>query len=190
MSDSWQGPGWWKAQDGKWYPPELHPTGSPSNSKPPSSRSTAVTVLAGIGLLTLLFLGGCFASAVLLARSSGDVFDQLEELDAEFGPDGPFGGAGPVVVELDRCGEGEVPFTLTASGVAFRDPNFFGEPLPEVVDIEFDVQFLDGSGSPITTFGNVLEGVRSGDDAAWTGTTDGRFDEAMTCNVTNVRWVE
>ena len=25
MSDVWQGPGWWLASDGKWYPPELHP---------------------------------------------------------------------------------------------------------------------------------------------------------------------
>ncbi len=25
MSDVWQGPGWWIASDGKWYPPELHP---------------------------------------------------------------------------------------------------------------------------------------------------------------------
>jgi hypothetical protein len=25
MSDAWQGPGWWMASDGKWYPPELHP---------------------------------------------------------------------------------------------------------------------------------------------------------------------
>jgi hypothetical protein len=26
MSDVWQGPGWWVASDGKWYPPELHPS--------------------------------------------------------------------------------------------------------------------------------------------------------------------
>jgi len=25
MSDVSQGPGWWQATDGKWYPPELHP---------------------------------------------------------------------------------------------------------------------------------------------------------------------
>ncbi len=25
MSDVWQGPGWWIASDGRWYPPELHP---------------------------------------------------------------------------------------------------------------------------------------------------------------------
>ena len=26
MSDVTQGPGWWIASDGKWYPPELHPS--------------------------------------------------------------------------------------------------------------------------------------------------------------------
>lgn len=26
MSDVSQGPGWWQAVDGKWYPPELHPS--------------------------------------------------------------------------------------------------------------------------------------------------------------------
>jgi hypothetical protein len=27
MSDQAEGPGWWIASDGKWYPPELHPAG-------------------------------------------------------------------------------------------------------------------------------------------------------------------
>ena len=26
MSDTSQGPGWWQASDGKWYPPESSPT--------------------------------------------------------------------------------------------------------------------------------------------------------------------
>jgi hypothetical protein len=26
MSDKSEGPGWWMANDGKWYPPELHPS--------------------------------------------------------------------------------------------------------------------------------------------------------------------
>ena len=26
MSEVSQGPGWWIASDGKWYPPELHPS--------------------------------------------------------------------------------------------------------------------------------------------------------------------
>ena len=26
MADVSQGPGWWIASDGKWYPPDLHPS--------------------------------------------------------------------------------------------------------------------------------------------------------------------
>src|ERR1700679_674643 len=29
MADVAQGPGWWIASDGKWYPPELHPSRMP-----------------------------------------------------------------------------------------------------------------------------------------------------------------
>ena len=32
MSDSWQGPGWWLASDGRWYPPHLS---SPRTENPP-----------------------------------------------------------------------------------------------------------------------------------------------------------
>ena len=28
MSDTPQGPNWWQASDGKWYPPEAHPSAS------------------------------------------------------------------------------------------------------------------------------------------------------------------
>jgi len=38
MSDASQGPGWWQASDGKWYPPELHP-GPPPGSGIPTYRS-------------------------------------------------------------------------------------------------------------------------------------------------------
>ena len=36
MSDKSEGPGWWIASDGKWYPPELHPTvRKESTTQPP-----------------------------------------------------------------------------------------------------------------------------------------------------------
>ena len=38
MSDKPEGPGWWIASDGKWYPPELHP------SLPVDSHAEPVTV--------------------------------------------------------------------------------------------------------------------------------------------------
>jgi hypothetical protein len=43
MSDKSEGPGWWIASDGKWYPPELHPSvrdASPAQaSTPPNAGS-------------------------------------------------------------------------------------------------------------------------------------------------------
>lgn len=47
MSDKPEGPGWWIASDGKWYPPELHPStrgdaqgkeAAPAASGPPPRR--------------------------------------------------------------------------------------------------------------------------------------------------------
>ncbi len=35
MSDVSRGPGWWMASDGKWYPPESHPTFQPPPPPPP-----------------------------------------------------------------------------------------------------------------------------------------------------------
>lgn len=41
MSDSSGGPGWWLASDGRWYPPELHPSALSSSSNPPSADEGA-----------------------------------------------------------------------------------------------------------------------------------------------------
>lgn len=38
-ADSSQGPGWWQASDGKWYPPEQRPGAAPST--PPSPAPTS-----------------------------------------------------------------------------------------------------------------------------------------------------
>lgn len=36
MSDAPQGPGWWQASDGKWYPPEQQPAGGAPSGPPPA----------------------------------------------------------------------------------------------------------------------------------------------------------
>ena len=38
MSDKSEGPGWWIASDGKWYPPELHPTVRVDSTTEPSMQ--------------------------------------------------------------------------------------------------------------------------------------------------------
>jgi len=46
MSDKSEGPGWWIASDGKWYPPELHP--SVRDNSPPEGPAKEPAV-AGEG---------------------------------------------------------------------------------------------------------------------------------------------
>lgn len=38
MSDTSQGPGWWQASDGKWYPPEATPGGQPQAPQQPGGH--------------------------------------------------------------------------------------------------------------------------------------------------------
>jgi hypothetical protein len=42
MSDTSQGPGWWVASDGKWYPPELHPSQPAPSPEPEPEPEEAV----------------------------------------------------------------------------------------------------------------------------------------------------
>jgi hypothetical protein len=68
MSDQQQGPGWWLASDGRWYPPESHPaaplatppsppqkSGVESFGEALSSLGCALT-LVGFGVLAVIFL--------------------------------------------------------------------------------------------------------------------------------------
>ena len=63
MSDSGQGPGWWQASDGRWYPPESHPNvlaASPPtdgrHGSEPSHRSRRRTVLLAISAAVIAIL--------------------------------------------------------------------------------------------------------------------------------------
>jgi len=49
MSDTQQGPGWWQATDGKWYPPETHPTRQAATSgQPPVTGGQIPTPSYGV----------------------------------------------------------------------------------------------------------------------------------------------
>lgn len=72
MSDVSQGPGWWTASDGKWYPPELHPNYVPPPPPPPPGaveaappavqecgpRGARITVRVLLAIGFLLLVGG------------------------------------------------------------------------------------------------------------------------------------
>ncbi len=55
MSDASQGPDWWRASDGMWYPPELHPdyvtrrVPGPTRSAPSSPRTPTARAHSGVG---------------------------------------------------------------------------------------------------------------------------------------------
>lgn len=62
MSDVSQGPGWWQASDGKWYPPEQAPSGAPAPA-PAFGAPAAGGIATGPGGAQLAewpirFLGG------------------------------------------------------------------------------------------------------------------------------------
>jgi hypothetical protein len=64
MADDAQGPGWWIASDGKWYPPELHPSRMPPppwGANPQNSGATPRTnglAIASLVLSLTVFLIG------------------------------------------------------------------------------------------------------------------------------------
>ena len=49
-------PGWWRASDGLWYPPEMHPDRRPPTERRPSQFRTGMNLGAGIGCGLLVAL--------------------------------------------------------------------------------------------------------------------------------------
>lgn len=69
MSDAPQGPGWWQATDGRWYPPKLPPPQLP----PGVARKITLWIVAGVvGLLVLLVV--CTAATEDRIVSENDAF--------------------------------------------------------------------------------------------------------------------
>jgi hypothetical protein len=71
MSDVPQGPGWWQASDGKWYPPESAPApypqaGPPGPTGPPPqkrSKGSLIAVIAAVAVAALVAFGFIVAAA-------------------------------------------------------------------------------------------------------------------------------
>lgn len=107
MSDSSQGPGWWQASDGKWYPPQdvapppppnMPPPQPPSYLPPPqpSYQGQPVTppqsgmsgclkggLIVG-GILLVLGLGSCVVIAVAVDDATEELADEIDrDRDAE-----------------------------------------------------------------------------------------------------------
>jgi hypothetical protein len=84
MSDFSQGPGWWQASDGKWYPPEQQPGPAPPGyGQPPAAAygygyattpvaprtdglAVGALVSAIVGVVLMVFCIGIFATAAAI----------------------------------------------------------------------------------------------------------------------------
>ena len=108
MSDSSQGPGWWQASDGRWYPPQSYPPQAaappPTYGAPPpvaygdpaankSGMPGWVKALLIIGGILVVLVGGCtvavgvFANRVSNDLSKGCSFLSTAEAKKAFGTD-------------------------------------------------------------------------------------------------------
>lgn len=111
MSDSPEGPGWWQASDGKWYPPEQAPGGTPAptggGAAPSGGEPTVgeaisygwakfqanvggliVAALIGFGIMLVLTLIGWIAILGTFIGSSGgcDVNETTGRVTCDGGP--------------------------------------------------------------------------------------------------------
>lgn len=84
MSDASQGPGWWQASDGKWYPPAAPPApgayGLPTATTP--GKATAALVLAIVSYFTCPLILAIVA-LVLANSASRDIAASGGRLEGE-----------------------------------------------------------------------------------------------------------
>ena len=108
MADQSQGPGWWLASDGKWYPPDQAPAvpppemwaSPPGGPSPSPGMSTGVKVtVAVVGVLAGLALLGVLA-LVTLGEESGSTSSQTGTA-IDPGAEEPDEGAGDEVASAD-----------------------------------------------------------------------------------------
>ncbi|WP_334141985.1 DUF4190 domain-containing protein [Rhabdothermincola sp.] len=104
MSDTSQGPGWWQASDGKWYPPEAAPGPGPTYTSapyagasygfPPTPRpaqieglaiASFVVALVGLVMLCMYGLGvvACIAAIPLAITARGRINESNGALTGE-----------------------------------------------------------------------------------------------------------
>jgi uncharacterized RDD family membrane protein YckC len=81
VSDASQGPGWWQASDGKWYPPENSPGGAsaPAGSGAPGTsaygnladwQTRAIGILIDFGFIVAVWIVGLILSTIVGLVSS------------------------------------------------------------------------------------------------------------------------
>lgn len=69
MSDASPGPGWWLANDGRWYPPQAISSPPPPVAPVPQGKPLHRRVWFWVLLVALLFIGGCSAIVISAGTS-------------------------------------------------------------------------------------------------------------------------
>ncbi len=131
MSDTSQGPGWWLASDGKWYPPQ-----GPTVVAPKAGMSGCLKVglivggifvlLAILAIVAVTFLGATVADNVRGSVESGQVSELLKGRNfcANF----------TAVNDITKIGDADDPSALRARFASFDDrvDGFEASAPPEV----------------------------------------------------------
>jgi len=98
MSDQSQGPGWWIASDGKWYPPESAPTTPQPVGPPPKPRRTGLIVALAVVVVVVV------AGALLLLAGGSDDDGAVDDIDTSPFEPQTFDDAEAVVDQLNDGG--------------------------------------------------------------------------------------
>jgi hypothetical protein len=77
MSDTSQGPGWWLASDGKWYPPESAPIAAAPWQSPPEKKKFYTRVWFWLLVAMVVLFGGCSAIVFGTAKAVTDATNHL-----------------------------------------------------------------------------------------------------------------
>ena len=88
MNDAAQGPGWWLASDGKWYPPEQVSASAPTAPAAPGGPTTAVNapatnraaLIAVSVLVAMVLAAGTSAALVRLAGGGGSSHNSAKSI--------------------------------------------------------------------------------------------------------------
>jgi hypothetical protein len=160
VSDDPQGPGWWRASDGRWYPPQAAPPswppggppGAPYTPPPPAKTNRGCLIaLAIVGVLAVLGI----AAVVVVVLAVEDEVDERVDVD-----DGvrSFSGNTENPPEDDvTLGECDTDPTTRFMQASLEVTNHSSEPSNYIMTVAFEAE--DG-GRQITTGSAVIDGLR------------------------------
>ncbi|HET6663954.1 MAG TPA: FxLYD domain-containing protein [Acidimicrobiales bacterium] len=195
MSDTPQGPGWWLASDGRYYPPEqATPAGAPAPPPPgppmsqpgppvpppgaytgpmyapPKSGMSGCAKAAIVGVVAIVLLG--IVAAVALVLLADDVVEEVgEELTEERADE-----ADDVQsTTCDTNDAGDMTATVDVTNDSSERSNYI-----------IQVTFEDGDGTQITSATAILSDVDPGQSASAEASTSIDAPEQFDCRVVEV----